>query len=251
MGLDSALVSAQWLEEHLDDHAVVILEISIDPLADADYPSGHVPGTHFVYWKDLLWHDIDREFPSPQVIADRLSSLGVSDDTTVALVGDPFQFAACAYWVMTMAGQKRRCRLVDGGRRTWLAEQRPLTTGPSGPSMGDLTVGQEDLSSRIGRDEVRASLGAAGRVLIDIRSPEEYRGERVPHLGWPSITAQSDAVMFLEPVTFSLKICWATMAHCCNETNYDNSSRSWAQRMTSRSSHTVASATEHLSPGSC
>ncbi len=173
------LVSTEWLEAHLGDPAVVILEVSIDPSEKAEYRSGHVPGAHYVYWKDLLWHDSDREFPSPEVMAQRLGALGVGDDTTVALVGDPFQFAAYAYWVMTMTGQKGRPRLVNGGRRTWLAENRPLSVDVPTPALRSLTAGPSDMRSRIGRDEVRAGLGTEGRVLVDMRSPEEYRGERV------------------------------------------------------------------------
>jgi thiosulfate/3-mercaptopyruvate sulfurtransferase len=176
---NSPLVSTQWLADHLEEPSVVVLEVSIHPLAKADYGGGHIPGALFVYWKDLLWHASDREFPSPEVLAGRLGALGVSEDTTVALVGDPFQFAACAYWVMTMSGQEQRCRLVDGGRRTWIAEQRPLTTDVITPSIGDLTPGVADSSPRIGRDQVRADLGPDGPLLIDMRSPEEYRGERV------------------------------------------------------------------------
>jgi thiosulfate/3-mercaptopyruvate sulfurtransferase len=177
--VNSPLVATQWLADHLDDPSVVILEVSIDPPAKAEYATGHIPGAHFVYWKDLLWHDSDREFPSPEVLAARLRSLGVGDDTTIALVGDPFQFAAYAYWVMTMSGQEERCRLVDGGRRTWVAERRPLTTDVFSPSLGNLTPGAVDFGPRIGRDEVRAGLGPDGPLLIDMRSPEEYRGERV------------------------------------------------------------------------
>jgi thiosulfate/3-mercaptopyruvate sulfurtransferase len=177
--VNSPLVSTQWLAEHLDDPTVVILEVSIDPLDKADYRSGHIPGAHFVYWKDLLWHDSDREFPSPNVLAERLRALGVGDSTTVALVGDPFQFAAYTYWVMTMSGQEERCRLVDGGRRTWVAEERPLTAEIPEAALGDLTAGAVDFGPRIGRDEVRAGLGPDGPLLIDMRSPEEYRGERV------------------------------------------------------------------------
>jgi thiosulfate/3-mercaptopyruvate sulfurtransferase len=113
------------------------------------------------------------------VLAERLRALGVCDDTTVAFVGDPFQFAAYAYWVMTMSGLEERCRLVDGGRRTWIAEQRPLTTEVTAPSIGDLRPGVIDASSRIGRDQVRAGLGLDGPLLIDMRSPEEFRGDRV------------------------------------------------------------------------
>jgi thiosulfate/3-mercaptopyruvate sulfurtransferase len=145
----------------------------------ADYAVGHIPGALFVYWKDLLWHANDREFPSTEVMAERLRALGVNDDTTVALVGDPFQFASYAYWVLTMSGHEERCRLVDGGRRTWVAEKRSLVTDVTAPSIGDLSAGTADMSQRIGRDEVRAGLGLDGPLLVDMRSPEEYRGERV------------------------------------------------------------------------
>lgn len=177
--MNSPLVSTQWLADRLDDPTVVILEVSIDPVDKADYLIGHIPGAHFVYWKDLLWHDSDREFASPEVLAERLRALGVNNTTTVALVGDPFQFAAYAYWVMTMSGLEERCRLVDGGRRTWLAEERPLTTDVSEAPTGNLTPGVADAGPRIGRDEIRAGLGPNGPLLIDMRSPEEYRGERV------------------------------------------------------------------------
>ena len=156
------LVSTQWLADHLEDPTVVILEVSIDPPTTADYAVGHIPGALFVYRKDLLWHESDREFPSTEVVPERLRTLGVNDDTTIALVGDPLQFGAYAYWVMTMTGQEERCRLVDGGRRTWVAEKRPLVTDVAAPPIGDLTQGTADVSSRIGRDEVRAGLGPDG-----------------------------------------------------------------------------------------
>lgn len=173
------LVSTDWLERHLDDPSVLILEVSFDPEDAADYRTGHVPGARFVYWKDLLWHDTDRQFPTPATMAARLGVLGVGNDTTIALVGDPFQFAAYAYWVLTMAGQEPRCRIVDGGRDTWLAQGRPLTTSLPEVIAQELDAGVPDESPRIGRDEVLAGLGATGRVLVDLRSPEEYRGERV------------------------------------------------------------------------
>jgi len=174
------LVSMDWLEAHLTDPSLVILEVSIDPPAAAAFSGGHAPGSHLVYWKDLLWHETDRRFPSPEVMARRLAALGIGEDTTIALLGDPFQFAAYAYWVLTMAGQESRCRLVDGGRRTWLAEQRPLSTETNDPVATTLAAGQADLSPRAGRDQVKDGLAAPdGPLLIDMRSAEEYRGDRV------------------------------------------------------------------------
>jgi len=173
------LVSTQWLEEHLQDPSVVIFEVSIDPMSTAAYTSGHVPGARFVYWKDLLWHDTDREFATPDLIAKRLGELGVDESMSIALVGDPFQFAAYTYWVLTMAGQEERCLLVDGGRRTWLAEERPLATVQTSPVAGSIHPHQGDATSRIGRDEIRTRLEGDGPLLLDMRSPEEYQGERV------------------------------------------------------------------------
>ena len=173
------LVSTGWLQDHLDDPSVVVLEIGIEPAGHPRYAAGHIPGAHFVYWKDLLWHELDREFPTPETIADRLADLGVGDETTVALVGDPFQFGAYAYWVMTMTGQGHRARLVNGGRKTWISEGRPMVDTAAQPTSAQLAPGTVDWTSRVGRDEVLAGLETPGRLLLDMRSPEEYRGERV------------------------------------------------------------------------
>ena len=187
------LVSTQWLADHLDDPSVVVLEVSIDPPAQAAYSEGHIPGAHFVYWKDLLWHDTDREFPSPEVLAARLRALGAGDHTTIALVGDPFQFAAYAYWVMTMSGLEDRCRLVDGGRRSWVAEQRPLTTAVMTPSVGDLTPGAAD--GVRGSGETRSAPGLALRAhcsstCVPPRNTVENASLR---RGWSSTTELNEA----------------------------------------------------------
>ncbi len=173
------LVSTNWLEDHLDDPSVVVLEVGIEPAGHPRYAAGQLPGAFFVYWKDLLWHEFDREFASPETMAQRLAELGVGEESTVALVGDPFQFGAYAYWVMTMTGQGDRARLVNGGRKTWIAESRPMVEDSAEPAPSQLAPGNPDWSSRVGRDEVLAGLDTQGRLLLDMRSPEEYRGERV------------------------------------------------------------------------
>lgn len=176
--MSGPLVSTEWLEARLDDPSVVVLEVSADPRDDAAYFESHVPGSHYVFWEDLAWHDTDRQFPTPEVMAQRLGQLGVGDDTTVALVGDPIQFAAYVYWVMTMTGQESRARLVDGGRATWVAENRPLAREIPQMRPATLSVGKADDSSRVGRDDVLGGLGDPERVLVDMRSPEEYTGQR-------------------------------------------------------------------------
>lgn len=176
---DVPLVSTEWLGTHLVDPDLSVLEISSDTAADAEYFKGHVPGSRFAYWKDLLWHETDRQFPSPSTMAERLSSLGFPAEGRIALLGDPVQFSTYAYWVMTMTGQGSRFVHVDGGREKWVSEGRPLTTDVPSPATTTIEPGSPDESCRIGRDEVRDGLENPQRLVIDARSPEEYAGERV------------------------------------------------------------------------
>lgn len=175
------LVSAGWLAERLEDPAVVVLEVAFDPPPKALYFSqGHIPGARYAWWKELCWHDTDREFADPEAMAGRLEDLGVGDDTTLVLVGDTIQFATYAYWVLTMTGLDHLAVILDGGRQIWAREGRPLTHHlPSPAPPGKVTPGTGDTSWRVGRDDVLANLDNPHRVLIDMRSPEEYRGERV------------------------------------------------------------------------
>jgi len=179
------LVTNDWLAEHLDDPAVVVIEVSFYAPAKAAYFEGHIPGSRYVYWKDLLWHDTDREFATPEILAARLGALGVGDDTTAVLVGDPIQFAAYAYWIITMGGLEERVAVLDGGHRAWAEQGRPLTDDEPVVTARTLRAGVPDVSSRIGRDDVRAGLDDPGRVLVDLRSGEEFRGERVAPLTAP------------------------------------------------------------------
>jgi thiosulfate/3-mercaptopyruvate sulfurtransferase len=174
------LVSTDWLQEKLGTgDSIVVLEVSSRRSLPETSIDRHVPGARFVYWKDLCWDDSDRQFPSPEQMAGRLSALGVADDTTIAVIGDPFQYGTYAYWVLTMAGQESRTVLVDGGRATWIAEGHDLGMAASDVAKGDLTPGELDESSRMGRNQVLERLNDPEVCLLDVRSAEEYKGERV------------------------------------------------------------------------
>lgn len=173
------LVSTGWLNDHLDDPSVAVLEVSSSLPDEAEYNDGHVPGSRFAHWKDLVWHETDRQFPSPTAMAKRLSELGLPAEGTIALLGDPVQYSTYTFWVMTMTGQGSRFVHVDGGREKWVSEGRPLTTEVPEAVVTNIAAGQPDESCRIGRDEVRAGLDDPNRLIIDARSPEEYAGERV------------------------------------------------------------------------
>ena len=171
------LVSPSWLLERLDDPAITVLEISSDPEAKA-YLKGHVPGAIFSFWKDLLWHETDREFVSSSELSSRLGEIGVSTDSTLVICGDPVQYGTYALWVMTMAGVKD-VRILDGSRTRWINDRNPLET--EGISREPINNGSLDpsIATRIGRDEVLQKINNPDTVLLDVRSPEEYRGERV------------------------------------------------------------------------
>jgi thiosulfate/3-mercaptopyruvate sulfurtransferase len=175
--MTSPLVSTTWLQDHLDDPTVRILEIS-SVNDNAVYREGHIPGSLWFFWKDICWHETDREFISTKALARRLGAIGVRSTDALVLCGDPVQYGTYAFWAFTMAGHPD-LRLLDGTRTKWVKEGRPLTkTIPRFPAADSLPQ-RGDSSMRVGRDDVRANLGKPGRLLLDVRSPEEYRGERV------------------------------------------------------------------------
>jgi thiosulfate/3-mercaptopyruvate sulfurtransferase len=174
------LVSGEWLARHLDDAALRIIEVSSSP-EDTEYRQGHIPRAARWYWKDALWHATDREFPTPEDMASRLGHSGIAPDTTIVVYGSPVQYGTYAIWVLTMAGH-RDVRLLDGGRKRWVADGRPLTADVPTYAPVAYPPAVPDPSSRVGREDVRAKLGQPDRLLLDVRSAEEYRGERVSPL---------------------------------------------------------------------
>lgn len=173
----SPLVSTAWLAENLENPNLRVIEVSASD-DDASYREGHVPGAHWWFWKEALWHETDRAFAAPDALAERLGRMGVGADAAIVLYGDPVQFGTYAFWVLRMAGFSG-LKLLDGAKKKWTAEGRPLSkeapaaspVPPPAPGAGE--------SLSVGRDEIRAGLGRPGRKLLDVRSPEEYRGERV------------------------------------------------------------------------
>lgn len=170
------LVSADELAARLGEPGLGVLEIAFEP-SDAAFLEAHVPGSRWAHWKQLLWHETDRRFADPATLAARLGALGIGGDDELVLVGDPIQFATYAYWVLHMLG--REARVLDGGRAHWLARGLPTEGGaPAAPQPVEHPAGEEDFSASVGREDVLAALGG-GVHILDFRSPEEYRGERV------------------------------------------------------------------------
>jgi thiosulfate/3-mercaptopyruvate sulfurtransferase len=174
------LVSTEWLEAHLDDPSLVLLEVSFYAPDTAAWFEEHVPGSHYVPWKSFCWEVPERRFASPATMAERLAAYGATDDSTVVLIGDTIQFATYAYWVATMVGLEERVAVLDGGHRAWVAQGRPTTMdAPTVPVPGRVTPGIEDRSSEVDRSDVLDHLRSDDRALIDLRSADEFTGARV------------------------------------------------------------------------
>ena len=190
--MSDRLVEPAWLEEHFDDPNVVILEFNWT--GTQSYDEWHIPGAHGFFWKDFLWDDTMRDFPTPEDFAKRCGALGISNETTVVCYGDPVQFGTYGWWVFTYLGHSD-VRLLNGGRVLWEKEGRPTTTDVPTPSAATYTPGPAGNDSmRVRFSEIIERLDdvkAGGKTaLLDHRSPEEYRGERVNMIGAPDVGAE-------------------------------------------------------------
>ncbi len=186
---DEVLVTTEWLAQHLDDPSIRIVEVDED--TDA-YGRGHVPGAVAVNWNTDLQDPLRRDFVDPEQFAKLQDSLGIGPDTLVVLYGGNNNwFAAYAYWYYKVYGHDA-VKLVDGGRKAWELEGRELTTEPPAvQSSSGYPVRQPDLSIRAFRDQVLSEyVNKSDRALVDVRSPEEYRGEKLAPDHLPQEQAQ-------------------------------------------------------------
>jgi thiosulfate/3-mercaptopyruvate sulfurtransferase len=177
------LVSTEWVASHLDDPGVRIIESNEDPLL---YSTGHIPGAVEVDWTRDLNDPVRRDYLGREGFEALMRRIGATRDTTVVFYGDRNNWwATYAFWVLKLFGLEQ-VRLMDGGRLRWVDEGRPLTTNvPSYPA-GNIVVGRRnDPPVRAFRDEVLEHVKRKGQ-LVDVRSPEEFRGERLHMPEYPS-----------------------------------------------------------------
>jgi thiosulfate/3-mercaptopyruvate sulfurtransferase len=175
---------------HRNDPKVKLIEVAGMGQEEMQaYKAGHVPGATCWPWKEMLWDSHRREFPSPDEFARRCGAAGISNDTTVVFYGEGVQFGVYAWWTFRYCGH-RKVKVLDGARYRWAAEGRPLTTEEPPPSSAvTYTPVKRVEKMRIRREKVLAALGRDGITLLDARSPEEYRGERVGGPGGPDVGA--------------------------------------------------------------
>lgn len=174
------LVSTTWLAEHLGDPGLAVVESNEDVLL---YATGHIPGAVHLDWHTDLNDPVTRDYVDGPGFATVLSERGISREHTVVIYGDKNNWwAAYALWVFTLFGHPD-VRLLDGGRATWIAEGRELTTEVPTPEPADYpVVERDDAPVRAFKDDVLAFLGGQ---LVDVRSPAEYTGERVSAPDYP------------------------------------------------------------------
>jgi thiosulfate/3-mercaptopyruvate sulfurtransferase len=174
------LVSTDWLQAHLGTPGLVVVESDEDVLL---YETGHIPGAVKIDWHTDLNDPVQRDFIGSEAFAAVLGAKGISRDSTVVIYGDKSNWwAAYALWVFTLFGHED-VRLLDGGRDKWIAEGRAMTTDAPAVVPADYpVVPRNDAPIRAFRDDVLAHFG---NPLIDVRSPEEYSGERTHMPSYP------------------------------------------------------------------
>ncbi len=179
MSRDTALVTADWVEEHLDDPKVVLIEVDEDVEA---YDKGHIPGAIKLDWKKDLQDGVRHDFISKEKLEKLLSEKGVAnDDTVVFYGGNNNWFAAYAYWYLTYYGHEN-LRLLDGGRKKWELDSRELSSDVPDRPATTYTAQEPNEAVRAYRDEVVEAIGS--KNLIDVRSPDEYAIPTAGNVPW-------------------------------------------------------------------
>ena len=167
------LVDTQWVAEHLNDPQVRIVDAHIDP---APYKSGHIPGA--VFWngfETLLTPDWRINFDT-DTVEQFCGRSGIDNDTTVIAYSDHSAIAPWVFWFLKSVGHDD-VRVLNGGRKKWVADGHTLTTELPTVTATSYTAREPDPDLRALQDRVRAAVGKENQVLLDVRTPEEYRGE--------------------------------------------------------------------------
>ncbi|HEY4427610.1 MAG TPA: sulfurtransferase [Solirubrobacteraceae bacterium] len=180
------LVDADWLQEHLDDESIRIVEVDENPEL---YREAHIPGAIGFDWREDLQDPVRRDFLGPEAFGELFGSHGVSNDHTIVLYGDRNNwFAAYTYWYLKYYGHDN-VRLLNGPREKWIADGRPTSSElPDHPAVS-FTAQPGDQAIRAYRDEVLESIEGPTR-LVDVRSPAEFAGEIISPAGYEQEGAQ-------------------------------------------------------------
>ena len=182
-----SLVSTEWVAEHGSDAGVRLVEVDVDTSA---YDQGHIEGAVGWDWTDQLQDTLSRDIISKSDMEELLGGSGIGNDTTVILYGDNNNwFAAWAFWQMRLYGHES-VKLMDGGRAKWEAEGRPLTTDVASHESVRYVAAEPDNSIRAFREDVLNAATTGSSFFVDVRAPEEFRGELLAPAALPQEGAQ-------------------------------------------------------------
>jgi thiosulfate/3-mercaptopyruvate sulfurtransferase len=177
-----ALVTTEWVADHLNDGRIVLVEVDVDTEL---YEAGHIPGAVGWSWRSQLADTVRRDILSRDAFEELMSESGIGRESTVILYGDNNNwFAAWALWQMKVYGHSD-VRLMDGGRKKWLKEGRPLSTDLPARRRTDYRASAPDGSVRAMLRDVVADVERGGIGLVDVRSPAEFTGEILAPPGLP------------------------------------------------------------------
>ncbi len=188
---EGPLVSTDWLEKNLGNTKLRIVEVSVEP---GVFERGHIPGAQNIVWHTDLVDTVQRDIAKQDKFQALVRKLGIDPDTTVILYGDNNNwFAAWGAWVFDIYGVKN-VKLLDGGRKKWEADKRPLDTrSPSLPE-GKLTVSAPNTKLRARLAEVSSASGSNNATIVDIRSPDEFSGKIFAPPGSQELTVRAGHV---------------------------------------------------------
>ncbi len=176
------LVSTAWVAEHAGDADVAVVEVDVDTAA---YDEGHVPGAIGWAWDSQLCDTVRRDIIPQGEFEKLMSASGISNDTTVVLYGDNNNwFAAWAFWQLGIYGHKN-IRLMNGGRKKWVAEGRDLSADKPAPAAANYKAQAPDFSTRAYLSQVMKAVADGSIELVDVRSPPEFSGEILAPPGLP------------------------------------------------------------------
>jgi thiosulfate/3-mercaptopyruvate sulfurtransferase len=180
------LVETDWVQEHLNDEGIRIVEVDENP---ALYAEAHIPGAIGFDWKTDLQDQLKRDFLGPDEFGELMGSRGISNDHTIVLYGDRNNwFAAYTYWYFRYYGHDK-VKLMNGPREKWISEGRPTDSAPPEYEAATFNTTGPDDDIRAKRDEVLQALGSNTR-LVDVRSPAEFSGELIAMAGYEQEGAQ-------------------------------------------------------------
>ena len=200
----SVLVSTDWVEEHIDDPDIVIVESDEDILL---YEIGHIRNSVKFDWQTELQDQLIRDYVSREDFEALLSEKGISNDHAVVFYGDRSNWWACyAFWTFKVLGHEK-CLIMDGGRQKWVDEGRDLVKEVPERARTDYKVSAVDESIRAFRDDVSEHMGS-GKPLVDVRSPKEYSGELLHMEAYPQEGALRGG-----HIPGAVNVPWATAAN--------------------------------------